>query len=225
MLRQASFRPDADAGAQSCRRNETHPAKHSTPQSPHFPLIEFLLQRPEQPFDASVLPRAARIAALLADATQYQHSAKQAAGETCLVIRSHSARLAVFPDRQKQVPEQCPRALIRQCRQAQQCPATMIDEAEDRVHVSSSISFARQIHRPDKIMRKSRRHTMLDLAPHHFNLVAMPPQRIRHKSSTDRHFAAGGITSIEDVRDVAATDAGYQRPFDRLRTGLRRMIW
>lgn len=52
----------------------------------HFPLIELLLQRPEQPLNPSVLPRAAWIAALMANPCQREHAPKHPTGEARFVI-------------------------------------------------------------------------------------------------------------------------------------------
>ncbi len=123
-------------------------------ESRDLPLIEFLLQRPEQSFDPSVLPRATGIAALMSNPGQRQHNAKHPACKTRFIIRAHCTRLTVLSYRQKQMPEQSPRSFVRQGRQRQQPPAAMIDEAEDHVQLVLSVRLARQVQPPHPILRQ-----------------------------------------------------------------------
>lgn len=119
----------------------------------HLPLIEFPLQRPEQPLDPSVLPRTAGIGALVLNPRQRQHNAKHPAGETRFIVRAQRTRLAVFADGNEQVCEQRPRAFVGQCRQCEQAPAAVIEQPQDPVQPVFRIRLARQIHRPNSIAR------------------------------------------------------------------------
>ena len=66
-------------------------------------LPELVLQRPEQPFNPPVLPRAVQVDPLVFDAQQCQARAERAAGEAPLVVGAHESGFAVFRYRQTQV--------------------------------------------------------------------------------------------------------------------------
>ena len=57
-------------------------------------LIELLLERQKQPFDAPVLPRASPLDELVLDSSSSQHRAKQGAMEHCRVVGANEVRPA-----------------------------------------------------------------------------------------------------------------------------------
>ena len=57
-------------------------------QRHHLQSIELIFKRAEEALDAAVLPRATRIAALLADAEQEQRATKQTRREDRFIVRA-----------------------------------------------------------------------------------------------------------------------------------------
>lgn len=148
-------------------------------------LVELALERQEQPLDAAVLPRAARIAALMADAGEPQRRSEDVRHEHRLVVRAQETRLAVVSDGQEQMAEQRPGQLVRQCCQREQGARAMINQAEDGMNLSGRIAFARQVHRPNQIPRHGRRQVMLDRAPQNLDLVPMSANRFGDERLAD----------------------------------------
>ena len=64
----------------------------------HRPLIQLVLQCPEETLDAPILPGATRISALMPNTQQPQPTPKQPRTKHRFIIRAHSARLAVLAD-------------------------------------------------------------------------------------------------------------------------------
>lgn len=58
----------------------------------HVPLVELLFERAEEAFDSAVLPRAARIGALMTDAQPLQSDTKFVGGKNGFVVGSDKLR-------------------------------------------------------------------------------------------------------------------------------------
>ena len=96
--------------------------EHGAVGEDELPQTSF--QRPEEAFDASVLPRAVQIDALVANPQQLEADAEHLSGEAALIVRAHELGLAELGDRKAQVSQQRPAdlRLRRTSRSARRLP-------------------------------------------------------------------------------------------------------
>ena len=144
-------------------------------------LPELVLQRPEQPFNPPVLPRAVQVDPLVFDAQQCQARAERAAGEAPLVVGAHESGFAVFRYRQTQVSQQRPATFIHHRVERQQASTAVIDDAQNLVNRATGISTPGHVQRPAMIDRAvpgfGTAHRLPRL-PHRMRLLTQRPMHV-----------------------------------------------
>ncbi len=120
--------------------------------------------RADQPLDAAVLPRAARLAVLQANAQEVQCEAESPRRKHRFVVGAQHARAAIRTTRGDEMVPDRPQRLVRQALDAQAGPAGMIDDRQRQMRATRRISLGQQVHLPDEIARHRTRHAMLQFS-------------------------------------------------------------
>ena len=89
-----------------------------------------LLERGEEPLDATVLPRGVRRRPLMADAEACHHEAKEPAAKRRLIVGAQALGWAESLDDVEQDTEDGERGLLAQAEEGQARPGAVIEEAE-----------------------------------------------------------------------------------------------
>ena len=113
----------------------------------HLPLVELLFEGTEETFDPAVLPGAARIGPLVADAQPLQSAAKFAGAKNGLVVGPDDLGFAIGANGFMQAGEQGSGGFVAQCVQAQQGAAAVIQNAEQRMKGPLCVGFAGEVQR------------------------------------------------------------------------------
>lgn len=104
------------------------------------PSIQLLLERAEQALDPAVLPGAADLAALVADAEQGERGTEAARGEHGRIVGAQDPGLAEPADREAEMAEQRPGRHGRERLQREQPAGAVVDQAEDLMAASGRMA-------------------------------------------------------------------------------------
>lgn len=171
----------------------------------NLPLIELLFERAEEPFDSAVLPRAAGIGTLVANAQALQPEAEFAAGRDGFVVGSDNFGFAVGVDEVVQAGEQGSGSLVAQGLQVQHYAAAMIENAEQRMQTTLFIGLAGDIQSPDQIAWNVDRLGEFDPAAQYLDFVVVPLQRLMDKGLANRDMPGGGEAAVAEIGNGAAS--------------------
>lgn len=118
----------------------------------------------KEAFDAPVAPWGANRDALVANADQVQERREHRAVEDQFVVGSYGARFSMLADRQTQMANQRPAALIDHRRQPCADTRTVIDDAQNGTRRAMVVPHKRQVNAPDAVDTHRRRALIAQLA-------------------------------------------------------------
>ncbi len=173
-------------------------------------LIELGFERAEEALDTAVLPRAAGIGALMADAEQEQREAKRPGGEDGFIVGSHGAGLAVAVNRLGQLHDQCPARLRFERFQPQRGTARVLEDAEHESRSSIQRGFPGEIECPDEVPWHGFGPRILDLPAHNVDFVSVLAEELRDEGFAHCHAPLRREAPVEAVRDGAAAGLRHE---------------
>ena len=160
-------------------------------------LQEQSFHRADEPLDAAVLPGAARIAMLQANARTPQSQTKMPRGEHRFVVGAQPARAAILAAHRDEVVPDRPRRLVRQPLDTQAGAAGMIDDRQREMLSAMGVSLGQQVHPPDQIARHRAGDSMFEFPASCENQLLMPTERTRHICFTHGHLPTDREAPVE----------------------------
>ncbi len=173
-------------------------------------LGEQPLHRADEPLDTAVLPRAARVAVLQANARTPQSQTKMPRGEHRFVVGAQHARAAILAAHGDEVVPDRQRRLVRQPLETQAGAAGMIDDRQREMLSAMGISLGQQVHPPDQIARHRAGDSMFEFSAGCENQLLMPTERTRHICFAHGHLPADREAPVEVMGDQAAPRVGHE---------------
>lgn len=176
----------------------------------HLPAVERLLERPEEALDASVLPRATGVNALVVDVREAQRPTEHARREHALVVAAQRTLLAVAPDHQEKVAEQGPGCLVRRGGQRQCLAAAAVEHPEHHVQPARLVNLATHVDGPDSVGGQLGRRPRLDGEAQARDGQPVCPHRVVDVGTGDGHAARSRVQPIELRGQRAMAGLGLQ---------------
>ena len=173
-------------------------------------LGEQPLHRADEPLDTAVLPRAARVAVLQANARTPQSQTKMPRGEHRFVVGAQHARAAILAAHGDEVVPDRQRRLVRQPLETQVGAAGMIDDRQREMLSAMGISLGQQVHPPDQIARHRAGDSMFECSSQTSDGVLLSSDRVGHVGFPDGHGPAVGESTIKAVHDRTAARVGHE---------------
>ena len=149
-------------------------------------LIEAVFQSAEETLDASIHPGRRQGAALMLDPKPPKPEAKQARRDARLVIDANRFGYAELLDHVKPRAQQRERGFVFEGRKMQGRTRTMIDDAENRMHVTHPVALAGQVDTPANIARQSRGQVVPEITAQHGNVVQICLDPVAHRRTAHR---------------------------------------
>jgi len=168
------------------------------------------LHRADEPLDPAILPRAARLAVLQANAQEVQCEAERPRRKHRFVVRAQHVRVAVLPTGGDEVAPDRPRRLVRQALDTQAGAAGMIHDRQREMLSAMGIGVGQQVHPPNQIARHRTRHAMFQAPPCTEDGVLLSSDRVGHVGFADGHLTTGREAPVEGVHDRAAARMGHE---------------
>ena len=173
-------------------------------------LQQHPLHRADEPFDAAVLPGAARVRALMLDAQEPQPSAQTPRREDGFVVGVQEARAAILTAHGDEVRPNRQRRLIRQPLHAQAGAACMVQDGQHDMPVAVGIGLGQQVHAPDQIAGNGTGYPVFQCSPYTEDRILLPSDRVGDVGFADRHAAAFGEAPVEAMGNQAAARVGHE---------------
>lgn len=167
-------------------------------------------QGSDQALDPAVLPRAARLAVLQANAQEVQCEAESPRRKHRFVVGAQHARATILTTRDDEMVPDRPRRLVRQALDTQAGPAGMIDNRQRQMRATGRIGLGQQVHPPDEIARHRTRHAMLQFSAQVQDGVLLASHRVGDVGFADGHLPTDREAPVEGVHDCAAARMGHE---------------
>lgn len=187
----------------------------------HRDLIKTGFERAEEALDSTVLPRAARLGELAANAEQFEGDFEHAAPKDGFIVHADCAGLAVFADGNQQMPEQREGAFVGEALQDEDGTTAVIEHTKDRVDTSATaatpysaailapVALASEVNGPDLVSGELGGQSVFEFAACLDDLVMLASHAVRDKAFADAHSAVH-MQAVEAVRQFSATRRRHQ---------------